>query len=140
MFGIAPAKQWNKYHPAEKTFSYVPWAIIVTVMLVTGLIKAFRYLYPIPPTFVAQVTSVHDLFAIVSIVMLGLHLAAICLAPRNWPLLISMFTERVSRKHVQQVHPIWYKELTAREQAASPAAATQAAPKAGQAQAPAAGE
>ncbi len=116
-FGIAPPKKLGKYLPAEKSFSFVPWAIIVTVMVVTGLIKSFRYLYPIPPTFIASVTSVHDLFAYISVAMLVIHLAAVSLAPRNWPLLGSMFTMRVSRKHVQQWHPLWFQELTAREQA-----------------------
>ncbi len=115
-FGIAPPKKLGKYLPAEKTFSYVPWAIIVTIMVVTGLIKSFRYLYPIPPTFIALVTSVHDLFAYLSVAMLVIHLAAVSVAPRNWPLLGSMFTMRVSRKHVQQWHPLWFQELTRREQ------------------------
>ncbi len=128
-FGLTPPKKLGKYLPAEKSFSYVPWAIIVAVMIVTGLIKSFRYLYPIPPTFIASVTSVHDLFAYLSLGMLVIHLAAVSLAPRNWPLLGSMFTMRVSRKHVQQWHPLWFQELTAREQAsASQPQAEQRAP------------
>lgn len=129
-FGIAPPKRLGKYLPAEKAFSYVPWAIIVAVIVVTGLVKSFRYLYPIPPTLIAQVTFVHDVFAVAAIVMLVIHLAAVSLAPRNWPLLISMFTMRVSRQHVQQWHPIWFKELSAREQSSFSAAATQVAPTA----------
>jgi cytochrome b subunit of formate dehydrogenase len=118
-FGIAPPKKLGKYLPAEKSFSYVPWVIVVAVMVATGLIKSFRYLYPIPPTFIASVTSVHDLFAYLSVAMLVIHLAAVSLAPRNWPLLGSMFTMRVSRRHVQQWHPLWFQELTAREQASA---------------------
>ncbi len=128
-FGIVPPKKLGKYLPAEKSFSYVPWAIVVSVMVVTGLIKSFRYLYPIPPTFIASVTSVHDLFAYLSVAMLAIHLAAVSLAPRNWPLLGSMFTMRVSRKHIQQWHPLWFQELTRREQAsASQPPAEQRAP------------
>lgn len=117
-FGIVPPKRLGKYLPAEKAFSYVPWAIIVGVMVITGLIKSFRYLYPIPPTFIAQVSFLHDVFAYVSVAMLVIHLAAVSVAPRNWPLLGSMFTMKVSRKHVQQWHQLWFKELTAREQPA----------------------
>ncbi|MBI5653756.1 MAG: hypothetical protein HZC40_25400 [Chloroflexi bacterium] len=58
-FGFKQPKNLGKYLPAEKVFSYTPWAIIVTVIIVTGLIKSFRYLYPIPPTFIAQVTTLH---------------------------------------------------------------------------------
>ncbi len=116
-FGFRQSKRIGKYLPAEKVFSYTPWAIIVTVILVTGLIKSFRYLYPIPPTFIASVSFLHDVFAYASIAMLGIHLIAVLLVPRHWPLLISMFTTRISRKFVQQFHPLWEKDLVAREQA-----------------------
>jgi cytochrome b subunit of formate dehydrogenase len=115
-FGIQPPKRMGKYLPAEKVFSYVPWFIIVTVMVVTGLVKTFRYLYPVSPEFVAQMTSWHDLFTALVVIMLAIHIAAVTLAPRNWPLLVSMFTTKVSRKHVERWHPDWFKQLTAAEQ------------------------
>jgi cytochrome b subunit of formate dehydrogenase len=115
-FGIAPPKRLAKFLPAEKVFSYSPWAIIIGVIVITGLIKSFRYLYPVAPPFIAQVTFIHDAFAYIAVVMLAIHLAAVLLVPRNWPLLISMFTTQVSRQHVEKWHPIWYKELVAREQ------------------------
>jgi cytochrome b subunit of formate dehydrogenase len=115
-FGIQPPKRMNKYLPAEKVFSYMPWLIIVTVMVFTGLVKTFRYLYPISPEFVAQMTWWHDLFMSLSIFMLAIHIAAVTCAPRNWPLLVSMFTMKVSRKHVEKWHPDWFKQLTAAEQ------------------------
>ncbi len=120
-FGIAPPKRLGKFLPAEKVFSYTPWAIIIAVMTVTGLVKAFRYLYPIPPSFVAQMSALHDLFTIVAVVMLAIHLAAVLLVPRNWPLLVSMFTTRIPRKTVERLNPAWFKELQAAEQ--QPAAA-----------------
>lgn len=119
-FGFKQPKNLGKYLPAEKVFSYTPWAIIVTVIIVTGLIKSFRYLYPIPPTFIAQVTTLHDIFAYASIVMLAIHLIAVVLVPRHWPLLLSMFTTRLNRKFVQQHHAAWEKDLIAREQATLP--------------------
>lgn len=119
-FGFKQPKQLGKYLPAEKVFSYTPWAIIVTVMIVTGLLKTFRYLYPIPPDFIAQVSTVHDLFAYASVVMLGIHLVAVLLVPHHWPLLASMITTRISRQFVQKSHPLWEKQLIAQEQATSP--------------------
>ncbi|MBI1801588.1 MAG: hypothetical protein HYR71_08185, partial [Chloroflexi bacterium] len=98
-FGIAPPKRLGKFLPAEKIFSYLPWLIIITVIVFTGLVKVFRYLYPFPLTFVAQMTALHDLFTALAVIMLVIHLAAVTLAPRNWPLLVSMFSTRVSRKH-----------------------------------------
>ena len=115
-FGIAPPKRLGKYLPAEKVFSYVPWGIIITVMTFTGLVKAFRYVYVMPLPFVAQMSGLHDLFTAFAVIMLAIHIAAVTLAPRNWPLLVSMFTTRVSRRHVEQWHPAWFKELTSAEQ------------------------
>jgi cytochrome b subunit of formate dehydrogenase len=110
-FGIKPAKQLDKFLPPEKTFSYVPWAIIIGVIVLTGLVKSFRYLYPIPSPFVGVMSVLHDFFAAVSIFMLAFHLSAVLLVPRNWPLLKSMFTTRVPVEYVQERHPIWYARL-----------------------------
>lgn len=127
-FGLRPTKKLGKFLPVEKVFSYTPWAIIITVIVITGLIKSFRYLYPIPPTFVQQITTLHDIFGYAAVAMLGIHLAAILLVPRNWPLLIAMLTTRISRKHVQDWHPLWYNELVAREQTSGATAPAPAAP------------
>ncbi|MBI5302225.1 MAG: cytochrome b/b6 domain-containing protein [Chloroflexi bacterium] len=118
-FGFKQSKRLGKYLPAEKVFSYTPWAIIIVAIVVTGIIKSFRYLYPIPPDFIAQVSVVHDFFAYCAVGMLGIHLIAVLLVPHHWRLLLSMFTTRISRKYVQQFLPLWEKELIAREQASA---------------------
>ncbi|MBI5029371.1 MAG: cytochrome b/b6 domain-containing protein [Chloroflexi bacterium] len=132
-FGIKPTKKLGKFLPVERVFSYTPWAIIVAVVVITGLIKSLRYLYPIPASIIAPVTTVHDIFSYVAVGMLAIHLAALLLVPANWPLLISMFTTRVSRKHVQEHHPLWYKDLVAKEQAivddVTPVSTTQGTPQ-----------
>ncbi len=110
-FGIKPNKQIDKFLPPEKAFSYAPWAVIVGVIVVTGLVKSFRYLYPIPAPFVAVMTILHDFFSGVSVAMLAIHLSAVLLVPRNWTLLKSMFTTRVPIEYVQERHPIWYARL-----------------------------
>lgn len=118
-FGIRPPKQLGKYLPAEKVLSYVPWAIVVGVMVVTGLIKSLRFLYPIPPTFIATMTTLHDLSAYASVAMFVVHLAALLLVPHHWPLVISMFTTLIPRKYVEQYLPLWYAELVAKEKGTS---------------------
>ncbi|MBI3536100.1 MAG: cytochrome b/b6 domain-containing protein [Chloroflexi bacterium] len=133
-FGIAPPKRLGKFLPAEKVFSYLPWAIIVSVIVVTGLIKSVRYLFAIPPSFVATMTTLHDLFSIAAIVMLALHLSAVLLVPHNWPLLISMFTTRIKTDFVQAHHPLWYEKLrggSARQAAAPTARANRGATSSG---------
>jgi hypothetical protein len=91
-------------------------------MVITGLIKSFRYLYPIPPTFIATVTTLHDLSAYASVVMLVIHLGAVLLIPRHWPLVVSIFTTRIPRQFVEKYHPLWFEDLVAQEQGASSAA------------------
>ncbi len=130
-FGFQQPKRVGKYLPAEKVFSYTPWAIIVTVMIVTGVIKTLRYLYPMPPDFIAQVSLVHDVFAYASVVMLGIHLVAVLLVPHHWPLLGSMITTRISRQFVQKFHPAWEKQLVAQEQATNSPATQPVANNAG---------
>jgi hypothetical protein len=128
-FGIRPPKQLGKYLPAEKVLSYLPWAIIIGTMVITGLIKSFRYLYPIPPTFIATVSTLHDLSAYASVIMLVIHLCAVLLIPRHWPLVVSMFTTRIPRQFVEKYHPLWFKDLVAKEQGttAAPAPAAKVA-------------
>lgn len=118
-FGFRPPQQLGKYLPAEKVLSYTPWAIIVGTMVVTGLIKSFRYLYPIPPTFIATVSTLHDYSAYASVVMLVIHLCAVLLIPRHWPLVVSIFTTRIPRAFVEKYHSLWYKDLVAQEQAST---------------------
>jgi len=129
-FAINPPKRAGKYLAAERVLSYTPWAIIIGVMLVTGSLKAFRYIMPIAPDWVAQASKLHDIFTIVAIVMLGIHLSALFLVPRHWPLVVSMFTTRISTKYVEKYHPLWLKDLQTQAQQAKPAK-----PAAGKAQA-----
>jgi cytochrome b subunit of formate dehydrogenase len=131
-FGLVPPRKIGKFLPAEKVASYTPWAIIISVMLVTGLVKALRYEYYIPPDFVAQMSTIHDLFTIVAIAMLGIHLCAVLLVPRHWPLVVSIFTTRIPRAFVAKWHPLWLQQLEAAEkqQAAASQPAAQPVPAA----------
>jgi cytochrome b subunit of formate dehydrogenase len=72
-----------------------------------------KYVYPLPGTLVASATAIHDLAALGVGLMLIIHLLPLLLVPANWPLLLSMFRSTVSRKYVQERHPLWYKKLLA---------------------------
>ena len=64
-------------------------------------------------------STLHDQFTIVAIVMLGVHLAAVLLVPNHWPMLISMFTTRIPRAYVEKEFVNWANELKAGEPAAN---------------------
>jgi cytochrome b subunit of formate dehydrogenase len=101
-----------KYLATEQTLSYPPWAILIGLIVVTGLIKMLRYTYPLPNTLIATVTTIHDLAAIGIGLMLVIHLLPLLLVPANWPLLLSIFRTTVPLEYVKKRHPAWYRQLT----------------------------
>lgn len=113
LLGYKPA-QAGKYLPTEQLLSYLPWAIWLGLIVVTGLIKVMRYVYPMPSTFIATVTAIHDLTALIIGVSIIIHLLPLLLVPANWPLLLSMFKTTVPRKYAEERHPVWYQELLAK--------------------------
>ena len=102
----------DKYLATEQLLSYPLWAILMGVIVVTGLIKLLKYIYVIPGSVVTTVTALHDLATIAISAMLIFHLLPLLLVPANWPLLGSMFKTTVSRKYVEWRHPVWHKKLT----------------------------
>jgi thiosulfate reductase cytochrome b subunit len=97
----------GKFLATEKVFSYTIWSVLVGLVVVTGLIKTLNYLYPLPGGLRHAATFVHDGSTIFLLVFLGFHVGALVLVPRNWPLLRSMFTSRISRAYVQEHLPLW---------------------------------
>lgn len=110
LLGYKPS-QSGKYLATEQTLSYPPWAILMVIIVTTGVIKLLKYIYAIPGSWVTTATGLHDLATIAIGVMLVLHLLPLLLVPANWPLLLSMFKTTVSREYVQERHPAWYKKL-----------------------------
>ncbi len=110
------ASETGKYLVTEKLISYPPWVILISLIVITGLIKSFRYVYPIPQNVLVWATGVHDLVAILIGVMLVFHLLPLLLVPANWPLLLSMFKSTVPLEYVKKRHPKWHAQLRARQQ------------------------
>jgi cytochrome b subunit of formate dehydrogenase len=132
LLGYKPTDH-GKYLATEQILSYPPWSILVTLIVVTGLIKVLKYVYAVPGSLVAWATAIHDLTAIAIGVMLIIHLLPLLFVPANWPLLLSMFRTTVPRKYVEKRHPVWYRELQARRTARE--AVSEASPERGAAQA-----
>jgi cytochrome b subunit of formate dehydrogenase len=115
----------SKYLVTEKLLSYPPWSILIGIIVVTGLIKVLRYTYNIPKPLLVSMTALHDLTAVWIGVMLIIHLLPLGLVPANWPLLLSMFKTTVPLEYVKKRHPVWYKELLAKQEAEAPAEASE---------------
>jgi cytochrome b subunit of formate dehydrogenase len=97
----------GKYLATEKVISYPGWAILVGIVLVTGLVKSLHYIFSLPGWLRDFATFLHDGATIFLLVFLALHVGALVLVPRNWALLKSMFTTRVPRSYAQEKLPLW---------------------------------
>jgi len=118
-----PTEQFTYY---ERAISFPLWELSIALIVVTGVIKAMRYAYPIVPGEVLYwVSAIH----VGAGVLLGLklldHLRYV-LAPSRWQLMIAMASGWIPAGYVQRFHAGWYARITsasAPATAASPSAA-----------------
>jgi cytochrome b subunit of formate dehydrogenase len=94
----------------EKAVSFPIWGVLLVVIVLTGVLKAMRYIYPIPGDLVWWVSAVHVGAMVALMVKLLDHLRYV-LAPSRWPLLVASFTTWVSREYATRRHPAWLEEL-----------------------------
>lgn len=115
-----PTEQFTYY---ERTISFPLWVLALGLIIVTGVIKAMRYVYPIPGEVLFWISAMH----VGSGVLLGLklldHLRYV-LAPSRWPLMVAMATGWIPESYVQRFHAAWYARLTSAT--TTPAGSTQA--------------
>jgi hypothetical protein len=114
-----PTEEFTYY---ERTVSFPLWELTVALIIITGVIKAMRYVYPIPGEVLYWMSAVH----VGAGVLLGMkfldHLRYV-LAPSRWPLMVSMATGWVPTAYVQRFHPGWYARITSPTVAPTPAPA-----------------
>jgi cytochrome b subunit of formate dehydrogenase len=113
-YDIAPEPA-GKYLATEKVFSYSIWAALIAIVVVTGIVKTLAYVVPLPGGLRQAMTFLHDGVTIVIVIFLFIHVAALVLVPRNWPLLASMFTTRISRAYAKTHLPRWSDEVADNE-------------------------
>jgi hypothetical protein len=110
----------------ERMISFPVWVLALGLIIITGVIKAMRYIYPIPGDVLYWVSAVH----VGAGVLLGLklldHLRYV-LAPSRWPLMVSMASGWIPLGYVQRFHSGWYARLN---ETAAPAEAPSPAPAA----------
>lgn len=111
--GIRPRPREEKFLAAERVLSFTPLAILTLIVVATGLAKAARYFFYVPPDLYRLATTVHDYAVWGTLVIVGLHIAAIVLVPRNWPGLRAMSTGRISREVVAEEFAAWDDQLRA---------------------------
>jgi hypothetical protein len=121
----APATEEFTYY--ERTVSFPTWEWSIALIILTGVIKAMRYVYPIPGDVLYWVSAVH----VGAGVLLGLklldHLRYV-LAPSRWPLMGAIATGWVPTAYVERYLPGWYARITSGSAAARPAPAASVPP------------
>ncbi|MDE3074537.1 MAG: cytochrome b/b6 domain-containing protein [Chloroflexota bacterium] len=109
--GIRPAKAEGKFLSVEKVLSFAPLAILTFIVVGTGLVKAVRYFFQVPGDVYYWATWLHDLSAWFTLVVVGVHIVAIFLVPRNWPGIRAMISGRISQHVVEEEFPAWAESL-----------------------------
>ncbi len=119
-FGIRPNEHEGKFLAAERVLSFTPLASLTVAVLATGLVKSARYFFAVPPDVLAAATWLHDWTTLLTVIVVGAHIAAIVLVPRNWPGIRAMVIGRMPRRIVAHEFPAWEKELRLQEKESVP--------------------
>jgi hypothetical protein len=104
-----PTEQFTWY---ERLISFPLWELSIGLVMLTGIIKAIRYIYPIPGDVLYWVSAIHVGAGVLLAMKLLDHLRYV-LAPSRYPLMASMWTGWVPARYVERYFPGWYAQLTA---------------------------
>lgn len=104
--GDAPteAGQFTYY---ETAFSFPTWTIALGLITITGLIKALRYLMPVPGPVLYGASTLH-VAAMVLLVLKVLDHLRYTFA--RWPLVVAMTTTWVSEQYARVHFPRWRRD------------------------------
>ncbi|MBI4212712.1 MAG: cytochrome b/b6 domain-containing protein [Chloroflexi bacterium] len=111
-----PVGQFTYY---EKAFSFPVWVLLLGLIIVTGLLKAMRYVAPIPGEVLWWASALHVAAMILLAAKFLDHLRYV-LAPSRWPLLRSMVQTWVSQEYVRLRHPLWFESVQREERGPAP--------------------
>lgn len=100
----APAGEQFTYY--EKVISFPTWLLGLALILVTGILKALRYVYPIPDDVLWWASSLHVAAMVILSLKLMDHMRYV-MGPDRWPLFKSMVNGWVSERYVRRKHAAW---------------------------------
>jgi cytochrome b subunit of formate dehydrogenase len=106
-------KKWNregKYLASQKS-AFLAYAVLGGVQLITGSIKVLGHFVNIPSATLAITTSIHDIFSLLFIIMLVIHILFVILSAEHRILLKSWFTGKVNQEYAKEKHDAWYYEI-----------------------------
>ncbi len=103
-------KDAGRYLASQKS-AFLAFAVIGAGVLITGAIKVFAGIWPVSSRTLEGATHAHDIFAILFMVLLIIHILFVIVVPSHWRLLASWFTGKMSEDYVKKEKPDWYREL-----------------------------
>jgi hypothetical protein len=83
-----PQEQFTYY---ERVISFPTWVIALTLIVVTGVLKAMRYVYPIPGDVLYWASAIHVGAMVLLAIKLLDHVRYV-IAPSRWSLFVAMLT------------------------------------------------
>ncbi len=99
-----------KYDGSER-LAFLPIVIFALLLIGTGFVKLAARFSGIPTEVLAPATQLHDISALVMLLLFCVHVLLGAVVPWSWPLLGSMFSGWVSRDFARRHHPRWFAEL-----------------------------
>ena len=100
----------GKYLASQKS-AFLIFAILGSVLLITGIIKIITHFVTTPLLTLAITTLIHDIFSLLFIIMLIVHILFAISISSHRTLLKSWFTGKISEKYAIDRHIEWYDEL-----------------------------
>ena len=107
---VSPAK----YDGSER-LAFVPIVLFAALLILTGFIKLAPRFIGVPTNLLSSMTWLHDISALMMLVLFFFHVLLAAVVPWSWPLLRSMFNGWVPRDFAESHHPQWYKQLSQSE-------------------------
>jgi len=105
-------RKWSsedKYLSSQKV-AFLGFALFGGVLLISGAVKVAAHIWPINADYWAFFTVLHDLFSLLFIFLLIVHVLLV-LGLREWPALASWVTGKVTEERAEEDYPVWHKEL-----------------------------
>ena len=106
-FGKGEEPPFDKYLP-EQRLAYLGMAVIIAVIILTGLVKTYKNIYApdLSHTLILWSTWLHNIFFVLFILAFVGHIGAIILKP-NRPMVRGIFTGAVRLDYARHRHPLW---------------------------------
>ena len=100
----------DKYLSSQKS-AFIAFAALGACVLITGAIKVAAHIWPIQATAYSITTIFHDIFSLLFILLLIVHVLLVVGLKAHWSSLTSWVTGKAKKDYVEHEHPVWHEEL-----------------------------